>query len=168
MTIKYLSILAFFTLSLSFTVDAQKYGHMNFGNLVAALPETEAADTELAAFQKQLNTDLENKSAAWQKKAQDFFTKVESGQLAPVEQQKQQAALETERNEILALQQAMPTEVQEKRKELLSPIIAKVETAINDVAKENGYVMIFDTSVFNAILYATESDDVTALVKAKL
>ena len=168
MTIKYLSILAFFTLSFSFTVDAQKYGHMNFGTLIASLPETEAADVELQAYQKQLNTDLENRSAAWQKKAQDFFTKVESGQLAPVAQQKEQAALETERNELLAEQQAIPTKVQEKRKELLSPIIGKAEKAINDVAAENGYLMIFDTSIFNAILYAMESDDVTELVKAKL
>jgi outer membrane protein len=168
MTVKYLSILAFFTLSFSFTVDAQQYGHMNFGTLIASLPETEAADSELQAYQKQLTAEVETKSEAWQKKAQEFFVKVEGGQLAPVQQQEEQANLEKERNEILALQQGITTKVQEKRKELLSPIIEKVEAAINEVAKENKYTMIFDTSVFNAILYATDSDDVTALVKAKL
>jgi len=38
-----------------------------------------------------------------------------------------------------------------------------------DVAKENGYTYIFDTSPgIGVVLYADESTDVTALVKAKL
>ena len=44
----------------------------------------------------------------------------------------------------------------------------KVQKAIQDVGKEGGYTMIFDTSTFNAILFAEDSDDVTSQVKAKL
>jgi outer membrane protein len=39
--------------------------------------------------------------------------------------------------------------------------------AIEQVAKENGYTYIFDTSV-GAVLYWEESDNVLSLVKKKL
>ncbi len=148
--------------------SAQKYGHMNFGSLVSSLPETEAADKELEAYQKQLVAKGEEMAKSWQEKAKGYGQKVQSGEIAPIEQQKQQAALEKERDDILAYQQEVTQKVQEKRQELLKPIIDKAEAAIKEVAKENGYLMIFDTSVFNSILFAQDTDDVLPLVKAKL
>jgi outer membrane protein len=147
---------------------AQKYGHLNFGNLISSLEETKAADSELEAYQKQLVTKGEEMAAAWQKEAQAFAQQVQSGTMAPKAQQETQAKLEKERDEILAYEQEVAQKVQAKRQELLEPLITKAEQAIQEVAKENGYVMIFDTSVFNAILFAEEADDVMELVKAKL
>lgn len=54
-----------------------------------------------------------------------------------------------------------------KREELYKPILEKVNTAMQDVAKENGYLLVFDAST-QVLLYAHESLDVTNLVKAKL
>lgn len=163
----YFLFAAFLFLAPSLTM-AQKYGHLNFGNLISSLEETKAADTELEAYQKQLVTKGEEMAAAWQKEAQAFAQKVQSGALAPKIQQETQAKLEEERNKILAYEQEVSQKVQAKRQELLEPLVTKAEQAIKDVAKENGYIMIFDTSVFNAILFAEESDDVMELVKAKL
>jgi outer membrane protein len=147
---------------------AQKYGHLNFGLLISSLPETEAADKEMEAYQKQLTAKGEEMAKTWQQKAQEFARKAQSGEMAPVEQQRQQAALEKERDEIIDYEQEMQNLMQEKRQELLGPIVEKVEQAIEDVAKENGYLMIFDSSTFNAILFAQESDDLLLLVQAKL
>lgn len=149
-------------------VSAQKYGHLNFGNLLSSLDETQAADSTLANYQDQLVAKGEEMAKKWQQKAQAFAKKAQAGELPPVKQQEQQQKLEEERAKILEYEQDVSKKVQQRRKELLEPIIAKVEAAIDDVAKENGYVMIFDTSVFNAILFAEESDDVMELVKAKL
>ena len=149
-------------------VSAQKYGHLNFGNLLSSLDETQAADSTLANYQDQLVAKGEEMAKKWQQKAQAFAQKAQAGELPPVKQQEQQQKLEEERAKILEYEQDVSKKVQQRRKELLEPIIAKVEAAIDDVAKENGYVMIFDTSVFNAILFAEESDDVMELVKAKL
>lgn len=149
-------------------LQAQKYGHLNFGNLISSLDATQAADSELEAYQKQLVAKGEEMAKAWQQKAQAFAAKVQSGDLAPKAQQEQQQLLEKERGDILAYEQEVSEKVQAKRQELLGPIIEKAEKAIQEVAKENGYVMIFDTSVFNAILFAAESDDVMDKVKAKM
>lgn len=147
---------------------AQKYGHLNFGNLISSLDETKAADSELEAYQKQLVSKGEEMAANWQKEAQAFAQQVQSGSMAPKAQQETQAKLEKERNDILAYEQEVAQKVQAKRQELLEPLITRAEKAIQDVAKENGYIMIFDTSVFNAILFAEDTDDVMDLVKAKM
>ena len=64
----------------------------------------------------------------------------------------------------------MENQIMEKRNTLLQPIFDKVNGAIKDVAKENGYNYIFDRNAQNGstILYADETQDVTALVKSKL
>jgi outer membrane protein len=165
---QFLLLSAFLFLGASALVAQDKYGHLNFGNLISSLEETKAADSQLSDYQKQLVAKGEEMAKSWQEKAQKFAQKAQAGELAPAEQQKQQTALEEERGKILEYEQEVSQKVQLKRKELLEPIITKVEQAIEDVAKENGYVMIFDTSVFNAILFAEETDDVVDLVKAKL
>jgi hypothetical protein len=45
--------------------------------------------------------------------------------------------------------------------------LAKVDVAIKAIGKENNYAFIFDTST-GGTLFALESEDITALVKAKL
>jgi outer membrane protein len=51
--------------------------------------------------------------------------------------------------------------------ELTSPIIEKARKAVEDVATENSYTYVFN-STEGLLLYATPSDDITDLVKAKL
>jgi len=149
-------------------VQAQKYGHINFGNLISAMPETDAADAELEAYQKQLVQQGEQMAEEFQEEYGQFVTEVQSGSLPPKQQQEQQAKLQAKQQEILAYEQQIRQMVQEKRQELLAPIVERAEAAVQEVAKENGFVMIFDSSAFNAVLFAQESTDVMSMVKAKL
>ena len=59
----------------------------------------------------------------------------------------------------------MMKQLQTKRDELLQPIYTKVNQAINDVAKENGFQFIFDQGV---LLFAEESQNIGPMVKTKL
>ncbi len=162
-------LFAFSLLALSMTVaEAQKYGHLNFGNLVVLMPEAAAADEALEAYQKELVAKGEEMAATFQEEYGAFVVAVQSGEVPPKDQQARQQALQQKQQEIVAYEQELIQKVQQKRQELLAPIVEKAEKAIAEVAKENGYVMIFDTSSFNAILFAQDSDDVMPLVKAKL
>lgn len=53
---------------------------------------------------------------------------------------------------------------------LFLPLIEKAQKAIADVAKENGYIYIIDTSLSNGmvLVYADKSGDIMPLVKKKL
>ena len=50
---------------------------------------------------------------------------------------------------------------------MYGPILKRAETAIKELAKEKGYSYIFDTSG-GTVLYAQDSDNTMAAVKAKL
>jgi outer membrane protein len=54
-----------------------------------------------------------------------------------------------------------------RRQVLLKPILEKIDVAVKAVGKEGGYTFIFDTSS-GSMLFATESEDITSLVKTKL
>ena len=146
----------------------QKYGHCNLGGLIAQMPETKAADSELETFQKQLVAKGEEMATKFQQNYAAFVKDAQEGILTPKQQQERQGALQQEQQAILQYEQEITQKVNEKREELLKPLFDKATEAIKAVAKENGYVMIFDTSVFNAVLFATDTEDVLPLVKAKL
>lgn len=150
------------------TAQGERYGHLNLGQVVSLLPETKAAESELKAYQQQLVAKGEEMAKAFQAKIQEFYTDVQEGTLPPVEQQKREAALQEERQTIVGYEQEIQQKLGQKRQDLLEPVLGKVGMAIDEVAAENGFVLIFDTSQFNAILFADESEDVLPLIKAKL
>lgn len=161
-------ILFSFLLSGFFHAGAQQYAHLNFGNLISLMPETEAANAELEAFQKQLVAEGEKMAEQFQKDYGEFVVAVQGGDLAPKDQQLRQQQLQKKQQEIQAYEQKVIQDVQAKRDELLGPIIDKAQKAIGEVAKEKGYKMVFDTSSFNSVLFAQDSLDILELVKAKL
>jgi len=75
--------------------------------------------------------------------------------------------LQKKEQEIMKFEQEMQQKLGSKEQELLNPILAKVNNAIQAVAKENSFQFIFDTSS-GVLLYADESQDITSMVKAKL
>ena len=156
------------TASSTFAQAADKYGYLNFGNVIALMPDTKAADTALEAYQQQLVKKGEEMAKAFEANYAKLVQDVQAKTLSPKVQAEREQALQTEQQSILAYEQEVIQKVQIKRDELLKPIVEKVQKAIQDVGKEKGYKMIFDTSVFNAILFVKESDDVLPLVKAKL
>ena len=157
-------------LAATVSVNAQtKFGHLNSGNLLSQLPETKAADEKLKVYQDSLVKIGETRAKALQEEVQAFAKRYyEEKTVTPVEAQKKEAEFQQKQQELAAYEDEVRAAVAKKRQDLLEPILDKVQKAITDVGKEGSYTMIFDTSIFNTILFAQESDDVEALVKKKL
>lgn len=157
-------ILAFATL----TAHAQtgKFGHVNYQKLIQGLPGYKTAEGKLQEFSKQLQDTYMAMQEEYQKKVQDY-TEKESSMLPAIKEVKQKEIIDLEKRmqqlEVNSQQQLM-----EKQQELLAPLEEKVIQAIKGLAKEKGYTYIFDFSPGSGILYAPETDDVTALIKGKL
>jgi outer membrane protein len=163
-----LTLLFLLLLATATFTQAQKYGHLNLGNLVASLPETKAADTEVSNFSEQLQTRGEEMATKFRTDYLNLLKDIQAGTLSPVQQQEREKGLEQQQTALQAFELDAQQKVAAKREEVLKPILDKVQAAIESVAKEQGYTMVFDTSVFNAILHVEEADDLMDEVKAKL
>jgi outer membrane protein len=58
--------------------------------------------------------------------------------------------------------------LQSKEQELKAPLLRKVETAIQEVGEENGFLYIFEVTSGVPVFRSAKSVDVNPLVKAKL
>ncbi len=146
---------------------APKYGHMNLGNLLESMPETKAANEKLKVYADSLQAIDEKMTKTFQAAYADLEKRYNAGELTPVQAQQQQAELQKQQEEIQKFEQQAQQAVNAKRESLLKPILDKVEAAVKSVATESNYLMILDTSS-GAFLFASDADDVSALVKQKL
>ena len=144
-----------------------KYGHMNLGNLLESMPETKKATDSLKVFADSLTAIDEKMTKSFQEEVGKYQTDYQAGKLTPVQSQQIEAELQKKQQDIQKFEQEAQQQVTAKREELLKPILTKVNDAVKAVAAESGYLMIFDTSS-GAMLFASETDDVTPLVKKKL
>ena len=154
---------------LSFTANAQKIGYVDSGSLLTMMPKVKEAESNLETLGKQLQAKGQKMMQDFQVKYQDLERRAQAGDIAPKDQEAQVALLKEEENKILQFEQEMQTQLAAKREELLAPILEEVRSAIQMVAKDNGYSYIFDGSPgIGVLLYADETTNVTGLVKAKL
>ncbi len=161
----FVSIYLLFTLSV--VNYAQKLGHINLGNLIADMPDAAKADSTLVLYQKQESIKGDSAAAIFQKEYKVFVEAYNAGTLSAIQAQKRQEELQKQQQIIQAYQSEVQQKVEILRKQLLQPILIKIDDAIRAVGKENNYTVIFDTSG-GTMLYAIESEDVTPLVKKKL
>ena len=156
-------------IAMSVTADAQKIGYVDSGSLLTMMPKVKEAESNLETLGKQLQAKGQKMMQDFQVKYQDLERRAQAGDIAPKDQEAQVAMLKEEENKILQYEQEMQSQLAAKRDELLAPILEEVRNAIQTVAKENGYTYIFDGSPgVGVLLYADETTNVTALVKAKL
>lgn len=154
-------------LSMVSFAQAQKFGYVNSQALLAEMSEVKQARSELETLEKQLRAKGQGMLTALQTKYTAVQKQVEQGALSPKQQEEEATKLRAEESQIAQFEQEMMQKIQQKEATLLQPILDRVNTAIKNVAEENGYTFIFDAST-QILLYAQENTDVSSLVKTKL
>jgi outer membrane protein len=153
--------------ALTVSVQAQKFGYINSQELVSQLPEVKEAEAKIETLKKQLQKKGEEMLATLKTKYNALQKKQTDGLLSPKEIDAEAATLKNEEAKLTAFDQTSQQKIYEKSEELLTPIQSRITTAIQEVAKDNGYTYIFDISL-GLVLYADPGTDVSALVKVKL
>lgn len=152
----------------TFTVTAQnqKFGHIDLQALVQLMPERADAETEFGTFQ----TELEEVLGEMQQNYQQKLTELE--QLGEDASEVRRNAKITELQElqqrIQNYQMTAQQQLQEKYSQLLEPIFEKAEKAIEEVAKEQGLLYVFDTGARVVLYKSNQSIDILPLAKQKL
>ncbi|HKI47005.1 MAG TPA: OmpH family outer membrane protein [Balneolales bacterium] len=156
-------------------VQAQqlRIGFMNPQEVLDSLPAT-------AAVQKKLNDYLQQKQIDYQQKVKDYQKQITDYQnkkatLSQAEDQKEQAHLGQLSQQLQQYQQSAQSELQQKRQQLLGPILDDIQSAIKEVAQDMklDFVVNKETQDGSQILmYTSESSkknlDITQKVIDKL
>lgn len=144
-----------------------KFGHINSEELITAMPEFDSANVKLENYRKELINYLELMSVELNNKS-DAYNKELKNLTDLVKQTKEQELIDLNRK-IQEYQTNAQEKLQQKQVELFQPVYAKVDKAIKDVGKENGFLYIFDISKGSLLYFdETKSTNVTVLAKAKL
>ncbi|MEJ6737094.1 MAG: OmpH family outer membrane protein [Flavobacteriales bacterium] len=154
--------------ALSTSVTAQKdakIGHINSNDLLSAMPERTAVQKNLEEYAGQLKVTLDAMRKEYETKVGEFQAKQEV-MTDIIKDNKIKEITDLEKR-IGEFQQTAEADLQKKEQALLQPIIDKAKTAIDGVARENGYTYILDSSV-GVVLYSVEGDDILPKVKTKL
>ncbi len=145
-----------------------KFGHINSEELIQALPEFDTATAKLEKYRQELVNYLELMSVELNNKS-DTYNKESKNLTDLVKQTKEQELIDLNRK-IQEFQSSAQQNLQDKQVELFQPIYARVDKAIKDIGKENGFTYIFTVGQGSPLVFfdETKSTNIMPLVKTKL
>ncbi len=158
---KKILLIALFCLTMA-GLQAQKFAYVDTQYILDNLPEFTEAQSQ-----------LDEVSAQWQKEIEAKFTEVEKlnqdyqaqAVLLPEDMKKKKeqdiADKDKEARNLQRQHFGKDGDLMKKRQELVKPIQEKVYNAIQDVATNNNYAIIFDKAGALTIMYANPKYDVS-------
>lgn len=148
-------------------VSAQvKIAHVNTAEILDAMPDKAKAEKDLEAYYGELEKQLQVMATEYQTKMQDY--EANQATMSNLVKQSKEKEIMDLQGRIQQFQANAEQEFEAKRAEKLSPILEKIQNAINAVGKEKGYTYILDVATGAAVYIGTDAVDATKDVKAKL
>ncbi len=162
-----LLVAAFFLISFASYAQSNdqplKIGYTNVEYILLQLPESKQIESQLKDHSTQLENQLKTKYSEYETKLQ-AYEKGAATMDATIREDKEKELMGLN-NSIQEFQRNAQMSLQQKEKSLVDPIITKIDKAIKDVAKENGYTYVISNQ---ALLAGPEDGDISPLVLKKL
>ena len=131
------------------------FAHVNFAELVQLMPEADAARAALDASNKEIQEtysamveEYQTKYTAYQQKASTW---------TPAIRESKEKELQGIVTRIQEFEQSIQTDLQQQQQTLMAPIQKKASEVVNTLAKEGGYIYVFDV---NTALYIDNAQSV--------
>lgn len=148
-------------------VNAQKFAHINFEQLIDAMPEKETALANLQKEYNEVKNLIEEMSVDFNKRMVEVQKTYDS--MSQTAKQLVEQELQEKQQRIQGYQVDAEAKLTQRREELLSPILDKAEAAIKKVGEREGFVYVFDVSKGSQVLFFSKSStDIMSLVKKEL
>lgn len=145
------------------SANAQKIGYISADEIIQLMPEAHTVQAELDQYQQSLIQNSEDKRAAFNEAVQKFYK--DSASMSASLKEVKRTELQKQVADLGADDQRVQNQFEMKRQELSAPIQKKLQTAIEDVAKENGYTYILPKE---ALIVMPPGNDIGPLVMKKL
>ena len=166
MKIKFIPIIICLICSMT-TFGQQLFGHVNSQEILNAMPEAATAQLALQEELEGLQEQGQIMMQEFEAQQKDFQINQES--MNDAVRNDKLKSLENLQERILLFEQSAEQSIQMKQAELFEPILTKIQHAIDEVAKDNGYSYIFDLiGLQGGLVYKDDTHDITQLVRRKL
>lgn len=143
----------------------QKFAHVNFSELVQLCPEADQARATMTASNNEAQEtyqamveEFNTKYSQYQQKASTWTQSI---------RESKEKELTDIQQRIQEFSQTVQAELQQSEQELYAPIYEKVNTTIQNLAKEGGYIYVFDRSTL-VYIDENQSTDLTPAARKVL
>ena len=147
----------------STTTNAQKIGYISADEIIQLMPEAATVQTQLDQYQQSLYQNAQDKNNALNDAIAKFVK--DSASMSPSMKEVRRGDLQKQQQELSGENQKIQDQFAQKRQELSAPIQKKLQTAIEAVAKENGYTYVMPKE---ALIVMPPTNDIGPLVIKKL
>lgn len=144
---------------------AQKFAHINSQECFQLMPEMDDVRTQMDATVLENQEVMQAMYDEYQSKVQAYQQKSASW-TAAVRESKEKELMDLQ-DRIQETQQSVQAELQEIQNNLTAPVMKKLQDTLEKIAKEGGYIYVFDSTT---ALYVdpAQSTDLTPAVRKAL
>lgn len=139
-----------------------KFAHVNYSELVQLCPEADQARATMAASQQEAQETFQAMVEEYQSKLSTYQSKA-STWTASILQSKEKELTDIQQR-IQEFEQTVSAELQQQQQTLMAPITQKAIDVVKQLAKEGGYIYVFDEST---LLYFDASQSVSLTPAAR-
>jgi outer membrane protein len=147
-----------------------KVGYTNVDYVLSQLPDSKQIESDLKTYRSQLENSLKAKYQDFETKAKDYQANGEK--MSEVIRKDKEKELQNMQTSIQEFEKNSEESLQKKQQTLLAPVLEKIQKAIKEVAKDNGYTYVFNSDAGYGttpiLLHAPEEDNVSDLVLKKM
>lgn len=166
---KKLALTLLFVSAVSFSAMAQKYAFVDTDYILNNIPSYKAANDEL----DKLSEQYENEISVMYEEIDKMYRDYQGEKVLLDEEMKseREEAIVNKEHEAKKLQNdyfGQEGLLYKKREELIKPIQDEVYNAVKEIANENGYAVIFDSSSGPTMLYTNPRYDISDEVLKRL
>ena len=153
-------------LMLPLCVVAQKIGVVDSKAIFDVMPEKVLAEGQLNDLLSQYKAENERLEKEFNQKYGDFQA-LPANTAKSIKERRMQE-IQYNRDKIESYQQMVKQDMDAKKAELLNPIRAKLQAAIDSVGVQGEYMLVLDVSVTPVAFKSAKVEDITPAVKAIL
>ncbi len=159
-----LSLFALGIFATAGTLHAQnKIGYVSADEIISLMPEAAKVDSQLNLYQQALYQAANEKKAAFDEAVAKFYK--DSASMSSAVKEVTRTGLQKQVQELSGAEQTIQQQFEQERQKQALPLQRKLQQAIQDVAKENGYTYVLPRE---ALLVMPPGDDIGSMVKRKL
>ena len=160
------TILALAIIGMAITLQAQKFGHIVTEQLLVAMPEYDSAQAEVDELRQHYTLEIERIQVEINNKIEEFSAS--EATMSNLIKEAKASEIQELQMRLQNYSQTAQQELQQRGQMAMAPVMEKARKAIEDIAKENSLLYVFDMTSGNPIYASEESVDILPLVKAKL